>query len=439
MAVRPRLSDRFLGSQSDERLVALARAGHERAFVLIVERYRRELLAFARGLGPQSRAEDVVQQALVSALVAVRAGVEVDHVRGWLHQIVRNAAIKTAVRVPSESELGDDLVAAETLEQEVERRRLARSVLAEVARLPDRQRDALLGMAVEGRSRGEVALSMGLSEGAVRQLVHRARTRVRAVVTAITPYPLASWAAGGHPASDSARIAEVTFGAGSASVGGITLKAGAVVVATGVLATGIVVSHHSGQRVHRYRQSRPPAGLTARGAQTPRVGGAAGPAHVDAALTVPQTEITDLGHSQRRGHTAASVSNRGSGSSSSTAASPGGWVAVRSRGGSVVRSGSGSGDGGGSDSARSGSAASAASSSDRRETSSPRDRSREGQKNPGPGHHGDGASAGGSSSSDGNATTTTTPALTDSADTPAPILPSTTSAGQDTTPSASGD
>jgi hypothetical protein len=42
--ISPWLSDVFLRSQSDERLVALARAGHERAFVAIVERYRRELL-----------------------------------------------------------------------------------------------------------------------------------------------------------------------------------------------------------------------------------------------------------------------------------------------------------------------------------------------------------------------------------------------------------
>ena len=44
----PWLSELFLGSQSDERLVELARAGHDRAFVAIVQRYRRELYAHAR-------------------------------------------------------------------------------------------------------------------------------------------------------------------------------------------------------------------------------------------------------------------------------------------------------------------------------------------------------------------------------------------------------
>src|SRR5581483_5131188 len=88
--------DLFLGSQSDERLVTLARAGHERAFVAIVERYQRQLLAFARRLDFHGRAEDIVQQAFLSAFAALQAGAEVKHLRGWLHQIVRNAAIKAA-------------------------------------------------------------------------------------------------------------------------------------------------------------------------------------------------------------------------------------------------------------------------------------------------------------------------------------------------------
>ncbi len=36
---------------------------------------------------------------------------------------------------------------------------------------------------------------MGLSDGAFRQLVHRARLTLRAAATAITPFPVASWAA----------------------------------------------------------------------------------------------------------------------------------------------------------------------------------------------------------------------------------------------------
>ena len=86
----------MLRSQSDERLVGLARAGNERAFAAIVERYRPELQAFARGLCSDGRSEDVVQQAFLSAFAALSAGAEVRHLRGWLYRIVRNAANRPA-------------------------------------------------------------------------------------------------------------------------------------------------------------------------------------------------------------------------------------------------------------------------------------------------------------------------------------------------------
>jgi len=77
----PRSSDLFLRSQSDERLIALAPAGHVRAFGVIVERYGRELLAHAHHLRSDGSAEDVVQQAFLGAFAAVRAGTDVRHVR----------------------------------------------------------------------------------------------------------------------------------------------------------------------------------------------------------------------------------------------------------------------------------------------------------------------------------------------------------------------
>ena len=78
----PWLSYLFLRSQSDERLVGFLRRD-ERAFAMIVERYRPELLALARRLNSDGRAEDVLQQAFLSAFTAIRSGTEVRHVRGW--------------------------------------------------------------------------------------------------------------------------------------------------------------------------------------------------------------------------------------------------------------------------------------------------------------------------------------------------------------------
>ncbi len=236
----PRLTELFLGTQTDERLVALARAGHERAFVAIVERYRPELQALARRLCADGRGEDVVQQAFLSAFAALRSGAEVKHLRGWLYRIVRNAAYRS--RPPVCVPLDGATASAETVEDVVQQRALAISALTELARLPARQRQAMAGT-VGGMARSEVASTMGLSEGAVRQLVHRARSTLRTAVTAVTPWPMARWfAALGQSTPGSA---EMAVGAGTASSGGIVLKLGAL-VASGTLATGVAaVDLHS--------------------------------------------------------------------------------------------------------------------------------------------------------------------------------------------------
>src|SRR6478609_3952357 len=95
----PSVSVRLLLSQSDARLLAFARAGHERAFEALVQRYRRPLHNYCRRLLlSDERAEDALQQALLQAWLSLRAGTEVAEARPWLYRIVRNAAVN-ALRV----------------------------------------------------------------------------------------------------------------------------------------------------------------------------------------------------------------------------------------------------------------------------------------------------------------------------------------------------
>ena len=79
----PLVSVRFLQTQTDARLVALARAGHERAFEALVQRYRKPLLAYCRRLLlPEARAEDALQQALLQAWLAIQKETEVRKCQG---------------------------------------------------------------------------------------------------------------------------------------------------------------------------------------------------------------------------------------------------------------------------------------------------------------------------------------------------------------------
>ena len=183
----------LLRTQSDTRLVTLARDGHERAFEAIVERYRRQLLRACRRVLPEARAEDALQQTLVSAWRGLQRGDEVRELRPWLHRIAHNTSLNLLRQSGYDYEqIEESLQIADAPDDELARRAVVRQTLQGLAALPPRQREALLAIAIEGRSQDEVAGELGLSTGAVRQLVHRARTTLRTAATAVAPLPLVS-------------------------------------------------------------------------------------------------------------------------------------------------------------------------------------------------------------------------------------------------------
>jgi RNA polymerase sigma factor (sigma-70 family) len=232
----------LLRSQSDERLLALAREGHERAFETIVERYRRPLLRACRRVLPEARAEDAVQQTLVAAWTALERGYEVRELRPWLFRVAHNTALnQLRLNGYDHDELVEGLRGGSAPDEEFERRIVVRATLAGIAALPERQREALLRIAVEGRPQEDVAAELGVSEGAVRQLVHRARGQLRAAATAVTPMPVAIW------------MADIAGGAATAGgVAATAVKAGAaVVLVTGAAAGPALLpqrSPHAGRR-----------------------------------------------------------------------------------------------------------------------------------------------------------------------------------------------
>lgn len=234
------LATALLRTQDDERLAALASAGHAGAFDVLVSRHERALRALARRLVGRDAAEDVTQQALLRAWTAMQRGVEVHQPRGWLHRIVRTTAIDHGQQMSHDTALPEDTPALADLPADVQRRMDVRHALALIAALPDEQRAAVLA-AVQGRTSADVADELGVSEGAVRQLAYRARSGLRAAMTAVTPYPLAVWAAQ-RMAGEGAAVAAEAVGAGGSVLGGALLaKAGAVVVASGVVVAGVAV------------------------------------------------------------------------------------------------------------------------------------------------------------------------------------------------------
>ena len=243
----PLLSATLLRTQSDARLVALAQQGHERAFEAIVERYRRPLHRHLRRMLNESRAEDALQQTCVKAWSALEEGAEIHDLKPWLYRIAHNTALDALKKAGYDyDELTESLRAPSAPEADAERRAVIRETLAGVAALPGNQREALLRTAVEGQSRAQVASDLGVSDGAVRQLLHRARTTLRAAATAATPMPVAGWAAGAAGAGGltAERVGELVAGGGA----GLLFKGGAVLVAAGALVTAPVALHGGSAR-----------------------------------------------------------------------------------------------------------------------------------------------------------------------------------------------
>src|SRR3954471_1160781 len=228
----------ILRSQTDERLVDLARAGHEPAFEAIVARYRRPLLRYCGGILSGERAEDAVQQTFVKAYEAMKRDDNSLNLKPWLYRIAHNTALNGLRDKSLKHEpLDPQLDGVERPDQASERRQGIRDVLAAVQELPTRQRDAIVLRELEGRSYEEIAGALGVTGGAVRQLLNRARTTLRTAATAITPVGLLMRVPFA-PAADgvNGRVTELVGGAGG---GAVAAKLGATVLVTGAVAGGV--------------------------------------------------------------------------------------------------------------------------------------------------------------------------------------------------------
>ncbi|MCW2985707.1 MAG: sigma-70 family polymerase sigma factor, partial [Conexibacter sp.] len=196
----PALPPSMLAAMADETLVGLVAAGSDDAFAALDARYRRRLVRFARGFVPggQADAEDVVQDAMVRAVRALRNGSRPEAPGPWLHRITRNCALdlSAARRRHPVVELADHAhPPTEDAGAAVERSMGVRGLVADVGRLPDTQRSALVLRELEGRSYADIADELDVTVPAVKSLLVRARQGLKRArddrrVAAWLPLPL---------------------------------------------------------------------------------------------------------------------------------------------------------------------------------------------------------------------------------------------------------
>jgi RNA polymerase sigma factor (sigma-70 family) len=169
----------LLKLQGDEKLIAIVRSGNAGAFEAIVDRYQGRLLGFCRQmLGSTEDAEDVLQEVFVNAYKAMVADQREINLRPWLYRIARNRCLNFLRKPTADAQESMDMVpaveAASTAEC-VHNREEFRQILADVSKLPETQRSALLLREMDALSYEEIAAAMDTTVPSVKSLLVRAR------------------------------------------------------------------------------------------------------------------------------------------------------------------------------------------------------------------------------------------------------------------------
>jgi RNA polymerase sigma factor (sigma-70 family) len=383
-----RLTTRFLGGpalrfQPDGRLVSLVRDGYESAFEEIFRRYGAALRSYAASIVTAQRADDVTQEAFTKAYLALRGTDKEIQLRPWLYRIVRNTALTDIRDQPKAGiELDETQAAGMSPEEVAEQREEVRRLMEGLRELPEPQRAAIVMRELEGLSHEQIATSLGLSGGAVRQSIYRARRALREGLGLLVPMPMLRW------------LLEEGFnqGASAAAAGGgagIAVKTGvAALLAAGTVTTGAVLKEE-------FKKTPDADAKSTKSSPASRGDGRslAQIAQVGTPVRSVRESGDDSGHHRGRGSGDGSSENRGPSEHSGPGSGGGGGGSEGSNSGSgssgsgkgeSVSSGSGSGEIESSGSGSSGSGSSGSGSGD------------DGSSNSGSGSSGSGSSGSGS-------------------------------------------
>ena len=187
----------------DAELVARLQAGDEDAFVTLVDRFHAPLLRLAANYVPnRAVAEEVVQDTWLGVVRGIERFEGRSSLKTWLFRILTNRARTTGVRERREPPVDPSDEPAVSPDRfatsgqwarppapwadEADERIAARQTLAQIgtrlSELPDGQRHVVLMRDLEGLSAREVCDVLGISEGNQRVLLHRGRSRIRAML-----------------------------------------------------------------------------------------------------------------------------------------------------------------------------------------------------------------------------------------------------------------
>jgi RNA polymerase sigma-70 factor (ECF subfamily) len=187
-------------ADSDMLLVERTVAGDQRAFELLVVKYRRRIeRLIGRMVRDVDLVEDIAQETFIRAYRALGQFRGEAQFYTWLYRIAVNSAKKALVDLKRNPVISDgslhsgddddetyrtdnDLTTSETPETELAAKEIAIAVNTAMEALPEELRQAVTLREIEGLSYEEIAALMNCPIGTVRSRIFRAREAISAKV-----------------------------------------------------------------------------------------------------------------------------------------------------------------------------------------------------------------------------------------------------------------
>ncbi|HUF99051.1 MAG TPA: RNA polymerase sigma factor [Ilumatobacter sp.] len=188
----------------DAELVRRMQTGDDAAFVLLVRRYQRGLLCLAESVvGSRAVAEEVTQDTWIAVVRGIEKFEGRSSFKTWLYRVLINRAHSTMTRerragYPDEhleehldEHFGHDghwcsppVAWSDEVDDAIVAAQIAQRAIALLRRLPEAQRQIVYLHDVERVSAHDIEGMLGITDGNQRVLLHRGRTRLRALLGA---------------------------------------------------------------------------------------------------------------------------------------------------------------------------------------------------------------------------------------------------------------
>ena len=175
--------------KDQEHIIARARRGDADAFEQLVEAYRNQVFRLAlRMCGNEADADEVAQEAFLSAWKGLPNFRGESRFSTWLYQLTTHAAIDLLRREKRQAAAEDiDGITAPddgpSPQQQAERAETRREVRAALMQLPEEYRQVLLLRFMQELSYEEIGQALKLPAGTVKSRLNRAKAQLKDILS----------------------------------------------------------------------------------------------------------------------------------------------------------------------------------------------------------------------------------------------------------------